>query len=138
MSWSLLCRRFISVKKQVALLMTQRKPVVIDEKRDVEEQRARGSGPGGQCVNVSSNKVRLVHKPTGLIVESHKTRHVIFNRRDALKKLATLLDRQINGDASLENIKAMLARERARKHHKQAREKYAPGASTGGTDESDS
>jgi protein subunit release factor B len=122
-------RRWISVKKQVAQLMAARKPVVIEERQDVEEQRVRGSGPGGQCVNVSSNKVRLWHKPTGIIVESHQTRHLELNRRDAWRKLRLRLDDVVNGSASLSNIKLMLTRERNRKQHKEAAKKYGSSAS---------
>lgn len=32
---------------------------------DLEEQFVRGSGPGGQSVNKTSNCVVIVHKPTG-------------------------------------------------------------------------
>ena len=32
---------------------------------DLDEKFVRGSGPGGQSVNKSRNKVQLTHKPTG-------------------------------------------------------------------------
>ena len=118
-------KRFISVKKQVALLKAQRKPVDINP-ADIVEQRVRGSGPGGQCVNVSSNKVRLMHTPTGLIVESHRTREVHINRKDAMKKLKALLDERINGPASLENLQLLLLKERKRKQNKEAKKKHSP------------
>lgn len=118
-----LFKRFISVKKQIALLKSQRKPVVIDP-QDIVEQRVRGSGPGGQCVNTASNKVRLMHQPTGLVVESHRTREVHINRKDAMSKLKALLDERINGEGSTENLKMMLIKERKRKQQKEARKKH--------------
>lgn len=91
---------------------------------DIVEQRVRGSGPGGQCVNVSSNKVRLTHKPTGIIVESHRTREVHINRKDAMKKLKALLDERTNGEASLENLQLLFLKERKRKQQKEAKKKH--------------
>ena len=41
---------------------------VLDEK-DLEEQFVRGSGPGGQATNKTSNCVVLKHIPTGLVVK---------------------------------------------------------------------
>ena len=123
---SLIPQRMISVKKQVAELMCSRKPVALDDRRDVVEQHVRGSGPGGQSVNVAGNKVRLIHKATGIAVESHMTRHLELNRRDAVKKLRAKLDNLTNGPASLENIKTLLQRERNRKRRREARKKYQP------------
>ena len=36
---------------------------------DMEEKFIKGSGPGGQKVNKSSNCVQLMHKPTGIIIK---------------------------------------------------------------------
>ena len=36
---------------------------------ELEEQFVRGSGPGGQAINKTSNAVRLVHLPTGISVK---------------------------------------------------------------------
>ena len=115
-------KRFESIKKTINALKAQRKPVEL-KKEDIIEQNVRGSGPGGQCVNVASNKIRLIHKPTGIIVESHKCRETILNRKDAMKKLTSQLDNLINGTASVENLKAMQIRERKRKQRKEAKKK---------------
>lgn len=36
---------------------------------DLQENFIKGSGPGGQKVNKSSNCVQLIHKPTGIIIK---------------------------------------------------------------------
>ena len=67
-----------------------------------------------------------MHTPTGLIVESHRTREVHINRKDAMKKLKALLDERINGPASLENLQLLLLKERKRKQNKEAKKKHSP------------
>lgn len=42
-------------------------PVV--HEKDLEEQFVRGSGPGGQATNKTSNCVVLKHIPTGIVVK---------------------------------------------------------------------
>lgn len=78
-----------------------RVPVLKDE--DLEEQFVRGSGPGGQSVNKTSNCVVLRHKPTGTIVKCQKTRSLDENRKIARKLLITKLDNELNGENSIES-----------------------------------
>lgn len=115
-------KRFESVKKTIIALKAQRKTVEI-KKEDIIKQNVRGSGPGGQCVNMASNKIRLIHKPSGIIVESHKNRETILNQKDAMKKLTIQLDNLINGPASMENLKIMQIREQKRKRRKETKKK---------------
>lgn len=58
---------------------------------DVEIDMCRGSGPGGQGVNSSSNMCRLHHKPTGIAIRCHASRSGNANRDMAMDMLAQKL-----------------------------------------------
>jgi hypothetical protein len=54
---------------------------------DCREDHFRGSGPGGQKRNKTSNGVRLVHEPTGTIVTATESRSLKENRVHAIHRL---------------------------------------------------
>ena len=58
---------------------------------DIEMQVYRSSGAGGQHVNKTSSAVRLIHKPTGTVVECQQERSQYENRAKAMKLLASKL-----------------------------------------------
>lgn len=61
------------------------------KEEDCEITMVRGSGPGGQGVNSSSNAVRLKHKPTGITVSCHQSRSGLENRNIAMDMVAQKL-----------------------------------------------
>ena len=90
--------------------------------KDLEEEHVRGSGPGGQAVNKTSNAVILRHKPSGIVVKCHQTRSLARNRELAREALTSKLDNLLNGDFSVEAQKTRLleqkSKEKARKSEK--------------------
>ena len=61
---------------------------------DVEMQVYRASGAGGQHINKTSSAVRLIHKPTGTVVECQQERSQFQNREKAMRILASILHEQ--------------------------------------------
>ncbi len=58
---------------------------------DIEMQVFRSSGAGGQHINKTSSAVRLIHKPTGIVVSSQQERSQFQNRDNCMKMLCAKL-----------------------------------------------
>ena len=58
---------------------------------DIEMQVYRASGAGGQHVNKTSSAVRLIHRPTGVVVSSQQERSQVQNRENCMKMLRSKL-----------------------------------------------
>ena len=58
---------------------------------DIEMQVYRSSGAGGQHINKTSSAVRLIHKPTGIVVACQTERSQFQNRETCMKMLRSKL-----------------------------------------------
>ncbi|XP_060641501.1 mitochondrial translation release factor in rescue [Anolis sagrei] len=89
---------------------------------DLEEQFVRGSGPGGQATNKTSNCVVLKHLPSGIVVKCHQTRSVEENRKKARTILQEKVDVFYKGESSDVLMEKKESEKRKQEKRKQAKE----------------
>ncbi|MDD3164927.1 MAG: peptide chain release factor 2 [Oscillospiraceae bacterium] len=86
-----------SARRQTSFSAVEVTPEINDDSEieirpeDIEMQVYRSSGAGGQHINKTSSAVRLIHKPTGIVVASQQERSQFQNKEWCMKMLRSKL-----------------------------------------------
>ena len=86
-----------NARRQTSFAAVEVMPEIDDDtsveirQEDIEMQVYRASGAGGQHVNKTSSAVRLIHRPTGVVVASQQERSQVQNRENCMKMLRSKL-----------------------------------------------
>ena len=87
-----------NARRQTSFAAVEVIPEITDDSKDVEirpedieMQVYRSSGAGGQHINKTSSAVRLIHRPTGIVVACQEERSQFQNRERCMMMLSSKL-----------------------------------------------
>ena len=91
------------------------------EESDLEESFIRGSGPGGQKINKTATCVYLKHEKSGHAVKMQRARSLLLNRFYARRRLCELIEADMPGGKSPEQLKAEKIRKQKQRRKRRSK-----------------